>query len=128
MNRRALAAEAGRFTLHVVTGFAAVVAHYGLMAASIALGVAPVPASSIGFVAGAVVRFTLAYRHVFDPELPVARSGMRFVVALGAQAIGNAALLSAGLGLGIATWPAQVAATVLMTFANYAAYRLWVFR
>jgi len=26
------------------------------------------------------------------------------------------------------TSPAQVAATVLMTFANYAAYRLWVFR
>lgn len=128
MKRDALVAEARRFTLHIVTGFAAVAAHYGTMAATIAAGLAPVPASSIGFCVGALVRFTLAYRHVFDPTLPVAHSGVRFAVALGAQALANAALLSAGLALGIPTWPAQVGTTVLMTFANYAAYRLWVFR
>ena len=82
----------------------------------------------MGFVAGALVRFALAYRHVFDPTLPVVHSGLRFAVALGAQALANAALLSAGLAAGIPTWPAQVGVTVLMTFANYAAYRLWVFR
>ncbi|MCC6380544.1 MAG: GtrA family protein [Burkholderiales bacterium] len=128
MNARALAAEARRFTLHVLTGFAAVAAHYGTMAAMIAAGLAPVGASSVGFVAGALVRFALAYRHVFDPTLPVVHSGLRFAVALGAQALANAALLSAGLAAGIPTWPAQVGVTVLMTFANYAAYRLWVFR
>ncbi len=128
MRRTALLAEARRFTLHVVTGFAAVAAHYGTMAALLAIGLSPVPASSVGFAAGAVVRFMLAYRHVFDPTLPVAHSGLRFAIALGAQALANAALLSAGIALGIPTWPAQVGATVLMTFANYAAYRLWVFR
>ena len=128
MRRHALAAEARRFALHIVTGIAAVAAHYGTMAVLIAFGMAPVPASSIGFGAGAIVRFTLAYRHVFDPTLPVAHSGLRFAIALGAQALGNAALLSAGLALGIPTWPSQIGATVLMTFANYAAYRLWVFR
>lgn len=128
MRRAAILAEARRFTLHIVTGFAAVAAHYGTMAAMLALGLAPVPASSVGFVAGAIVRFTLAYRHVFDPTLPVAHSGLRFTIALGAQALANAALLSAGIALGIPTWPAQVASTVLMTFANYVAYRLWVFR
>jgi putative flippase GtrA len=128
VNARALAAEARRFTLHVLTGFAAVAAHYGTMAAMIAAGLAPVGASSVGFVAGALVRFALAYRHVFDPTLPVVHSGLRFAVALGAQALANAALLSAGLAAGIPTWPAQVGVTVLMTFANYAAYRLWVFR
>jgi hypothetical protein len=25
-------------------------------------------------------------------------------------------------------WPAQIATTILLTFANYAVYRLWVFR
>ena len=128
MKKHALVDEARRFTLHIVTGFAAVAAHYGTMAALIALGTAPVPTSSIGFNAGTIVRFTLAYRHVFDPTLPVAHSGMRFAIALGLQALGNAALLSTGLALGIPTWPSQVAATMLMTFANYAAYRLWVFR
>ena len=128
MRRTALLAEARRFTLHVVTGFAAVAAHYGTMAALLAIGLSPVPASSVGFAAGAVVRFALAYRHVFDPTLPVAHSGLRFAIALAAQALANAALLSAGLALGVPTWPAQVAATILMTFANYAAYRLWVFR
>ena len=76
----------------------------------------------------ALVRFALAYWHVFDTTLPVAHSGVRFAIALGAQALANAALLSAGLALGLGTWTAQVIATVLMTFANYAAYRLWVFR
>ena len=128
MNPPALLDETRRFALHVVTGFAAVAAHYGTMAATIALGLAPVPASSVGFVAGAVVRFTLAYRHVFDPTLPVAHAGVRFAVALAVQALANAALLSVGLTLGIPTWPAQVISTVVMTFANYAAYRLWVFR
>lgn len=128
MKRDALFSEARRFTLHVVTGFAAVAAHYGAMAALLAAGFPPVPASSLGFAAGAIVRFTLAYRHVFDPTLPVAHSGLRFAIALGAQALANAALLSAGLALGIPTWPAQLGTTILMTFANYAAYRLWVFR
>ena len=128
MNRRALVAEARRFALHVATGFVAVAAHYGTMAAAIALGAAPVPGSSIGFAAGALVRFALAYWHVYDTTLPIAHSGARFAVALGAQALANAALLSAGLALGVGTWTAQVAATILMTFANFAAYRLWVFR
>ncbi|MFO1284875.1 MAG: GtrA family protein [Burkholderiales bacterium] len=128
MRRAALLAETRRFALHIVTGFAAVAAHYGTMAAMLAIGLPPVPASSVGFAAGAVVRFALAYRHVFDPTLPVAHSGLRFAIALAAQALANAALLSAGLALGVPTWPAQVAATILMTFANYAAYRLWVFR
>ena len=30
--------------------------------------------------------------------------------------------------LGATLWPAQVTTTVLMTFGNYLAYRLWVFR
>jgi len=128
MTRGALVAEARRFVLHIATGFVAVAAHYGTMAAAIALGASPVGGSSIGFVAGALVRFALAYWHVFDATLPVAHSGMRFAVALGGQALANAALLSAGLSLGFGTWPSQVVATILMTFANYAAYRLWVFR
>jgi putative flippase GtrA len=128
MRRRALRAEARRFTLHVLTGFVAVAAHYGTMAMLLSLSFTPVAASSVGFGAGALVRFALAYWHVFDPSLPVAHSSVRFAIALGAQALANALLLSAGLALGIPTWPSQVAATVLMTFANYAAYRLWVFR
>ena len=129
MKGAALRAEGRRFTLHIVTGFAAVAAHYGTMAVLLALlPMSPVIASSIGFAIGAVIRFAFAYWHVFDPTIPVAHSGVRFAVALGAQALANAALLSAGLALGIPTWPSQVGTTVVMTFANYAAYRLWVFR
>ena len=128
MKRRELVAEAWRFVLHVATGLVAVGAHYGTMAAAIAMGAAPVPGSSIGFAAGAIVRFALAYWHVFDTTLPVAHSGVRFAIALGVQALANAAILSAGLAIGLGTWTSQVIATVAMTFVNFAMYRLWVFR
>jgi putative flippase GtrA len=42
--------------------------------------------------------------------------------------LANTALLGALLATGIGVWPAQIATTILLTFANYAAYRLWVFR
>ncbi len=40
----------------------------------------------------------------------------------------NTLLLAGLLKAGLTLWPAQVTTTVLMTFGNYLAYRLWVFR
>jgi putative flippase GtrA len=123
-----LAHWAHSFSLHVATGFAAVAAHYAVMYVALRTGLAPVVSSAIGFVAGALVRFAFSYAHIFSPTAGVPAAGLRFVAAVGAQLAANSALLGALTSAGIGVWPAQVATTVLLTFANYLVYRLWVFR
>jgi putative flippase GtrA len=116
------------FSLHVATGFAAVAAHYALMYALIRIGVAAVPASAVGFMAGALTRFALSYAHIFAPTRGVPAAGVRFALAIAAQLAANTALLAAFTNGGLAVWPAQITTTVLLTFVNYLVYRWWVFR
>ena len=116
------------FSLHVATGFAAVAAHYALMYAMLRTGLAPVPASAVGFVAGALTRFVFSYAHIFTPTQGINVAGVRFVVAIVAQLAANSALLAVLTTAGLAVWPAQVTTTILLTFANYLVYRWWVFR
>jgi putative flippase GtrA len=91
-------------------------------------GVAGVPASAAGFCAGALTRFALSYWHIFEPSRGVRVASLRFVVAIAAQLAANSALLAWLLDAGMSLWPAQVTTTVILTFANYFVYRLWVFR
>ena len=116
------------FTLHVATGFLAVAAHYSVMYAFVRAGVAGVPASALGFCAGALTRFALSYWHIFTPSRGVKVASVRFALALLLQLVANSALLAGLLDLGMSLWPAQVATTVTLTLANYLAYRLWVFK
>lgn len=116
------------FSLHVVTGFAAVAAHYALMYAMLRTGLAPVPASAVGFGAGALTRFVFSYAHIFSPTQGVDVAGVRFVVAILAQLAANSALLAALTREGVEVWPAQVTTTIVLTFVNYLVYRWWVFR
>ena len=116
------------FTLHVVTGFLAVAAHYSIMYGFVRAGVAGVPASAIGFVGGGLTRFALSYWHIFSPSRGVKVASVRFVLVIAVQLAANSALLAGLLDLGMSLWPAQVATTIALTFANYLAYRLWVFR
>jgi putative flippase GtrA len=116
------------FSLHVVTGFVAVAAHYALMYALLRAGLGPVSASACGFVAGAATRFALSYAHIFAPTQGVHAAGARFAVAIAAQLAANSALLAVLTQQGVTVWPAQVATTVVLTFVNYLVYRWWVFR
>jgi putative flippase GtrA len=116
------------FSLHVATGAIAVVAHYSVMFLFVKAGVPGVPASALGFGAGALTKFALSYWRVFAPSRGMTAAGTRFVVAIGLQLVVNTLLLSSFLKLGLSLWPAQVTTTVLMTFGNYLVYRLWVFR
>lgn len=116
------------FSLHVVTGFAAVAAHYALMYGMLRVGFAAVPASAIGFMAGALTRFALSYAHIFAPTRGVQAAGLRFAAAIAAQLAANTGLLSAFTQAGLPVWPAQVLTTVLLTVVNYLVYRWWVFR
>ena len=116
------------FSLHVVTGFAAVAAHYALMYALLRAGLSPVAASAVGFAAGALTRFILSYAHIFSPTAGMHAAGLRFLFAIGAQLVANSAMLGALTRAGIDVWPAQIATTIVLTFVNYLVYRWWVFR
>lgn len=116
------------FSLHVLTGFAAVAVHYGALYGLLKLGVGPLAASAIGFCGGALTRFALSYWRVFSPSHGSTIAGRRFVIAIALQAVANTVLLALLLSLGVGIWPAQIATTIVLTFVNYAAYRLWVFR
>lgn len=116
------------FSLHVATGAIAVAAHYSVMYGFVKAGLPGVPASALGFVAGALTRFALSYWRVFAPSRGMTVAGARFVVAIALQLAVNTLLLAGLLQAGLTLWPAQVTTTVLMTFGNYLAYRLWVFR
>ena len=116
------------FALHVATGAIAVAAHYAVMYGLVQSGVPGVPASAVGFAAGALTKFALSYWRVFAPSRGMTTAGVRFVVAIALQLAVNTLLLASFLKLGLTLWPAQVTTTVLMTFGNYLVYRLWVFR
>ncbi len=116
------------FTLHVATGFVAVAVHYAAMYGLVEAGVPAVPASAAGFVLGAMTRFATSYWQIFAPTRSVKSASVRFVVVFALQLAANSALLAGLLARGVSLWPAQVATTIVLTFANYLAYRLWVFR
>ena len=117
-----------RFARHVLTGILAVLVHYGLMSLALRADAAPLIATSIGFIGGAVVRFLTAYFHVFAPSQSVGFALPRFLLALTAQWALNALLLSGLMQAGLSVWVAQITTTILLTFVNYLVYRLWVFR
>jgi putative flippase GtrA len=112
----------------VMTGFLAVAAHYASMYALVRGGMTGVPASTVGFMAGALTRFTLSYWHIFEPTRGVRVASLRFVVVIALQLFANSGLLALLLHAGVSLWPAQVTTTIALTFVNYLAYRLWVFR
>jgi putative flippase GtrA len=116
------------FVLHALTGLLAVAAHYAVMFALVQAGTAGVPASAAGFLCGAATRFALSYWHIFVPTRGVKVASLRFVVVIALQLTANSALLAGLIELGVTLWSAQVATTILLTFGNYFAYRLWVFR
>lgn len=88
----------------------------------------PVLATSIGFVAGASVRFFFSYFHIFEPERDVKGAMPHFVLSLLLQWALNAVLLALLLSLGTPVWPAQIVTTVALTVGNFLMYKYWVFK
>ncbi|MDR2244284.1 MAG: GtrA family protein [Burkholderiales bacterium] len=116
------------FSLHVLTGIFAVAAHYLTLYGLLSLATPPLVATTVGFLCGALVRFTLSYFHVFSPTRGVTAASWRFVLAIALQVSCNALLVKSAMLLGLSIWPSQILATGLLTFLNYLVYRWWVFR
>jgi putative flippase GtrA len=118
-----------QFSVFVVVGIAAAIAHYGLLIGLVEMaGWGAVPATLAGYIAGGVVSYWLNRRHTYESDRPHGEAGWRFAVV-------------AGVGFGL-TWicmhvlhdrlgvhylAAQVVTTLIVLFWSFIAHKLWTF-
>lgn len=111
-------------------GIVAALVHYGLLVGLVeGAGVAPVPATLAGYVAGGIVSYLLNRRLTYASERPHAEAGWRFAIVAG---VGF--LLTWGLmhvfteRMGLPYLPMQVVTTGIVLFWSFLANRIWTFR
>ncbi|MDZ4731401.1 MAG: GtrA family protein [Xanthomonadales bacterium] len=112
----------------MLSGGLATAAHYFIMWCALSFQSRPVVATSVGFFAGATVRFFFSYFHIFEPERNVIDALPHFILSLLLQMILNAALLAILLTFTTMVWPAQVMTTIGLTILNFLMYKYWVFK
>jgi putative flippase GtrA len=134
--RRVLAAQSidmpilQQFASFAIVGAVGTGVHYAVLVALVALaGVAPVPSTSVGAVAGALTNYMLNYRITFASRARHALALRRFMIVAAAGMIVNAAIVDAGIRVvHVHYLLAQVAATGVVLLFGYAANRAWTFR
>jgi putative flippase GtrA len=129
MGARLIAQEAGRFAKYVVAGLVATGTHYVVMVILVSRFALPeVVASSIGFIAGACVKYPLNYWAVFASGERHAAAIPKFVLSLAIGFVLNAVLFAILLrALDVHYMVSQVLTTGLVLFVNYLLARWWVF-
>jgi putative flippase GtrA len=92
-----------------------------------AFGMAPTPASSIGFVLSAGVNYLLNYRFTFHSNRPHGPAAAKFGLLAGTGLLINAAIMHLMIGAGAYYLIAQVCATGVVLFWNFIGNTLWTF-
>jgi putative flippase GtrA len=122
-------AVARQFAAFSGVGLVAALVHYGLLVGLVeGAGLAPVPATLAGYVAGGVVSYRLNRRHTYGSDRPHAEAGWRFAtVALVGFLITGVVMQVFTAGLGLPYLPAQVVTTGLVMVWSFLANRIWTF-
>ena len=104
--------------------------HYGILIALVqGMGAGAVFASTVGFVIGALVNYSLNYRYTFASNKRHGETMVKFFSVAAVGMVINGGLVSFGVEfLGVHYLLAQIAATGLVLLWNYGANRLWTFR
>ena len=126
---RFLRRELVQATGYVLSGLAATGSHYAVMVALVQwAGWWEVAASSVGFLAGALVKYPLNYWVVFKSSTAHGRALARFAVGLGIGFALNGAILALLLAtLDVHYLVSQVLTTGVVTLVNYLLARNWIF-
>ena len=90
-------------------------------------GVAPTPASSIGFVLSAAVNYLLNYSFTFKSNRPHGPAAAKFGLLAGSGLLINAAVMHFMVSAGVHYLLAQVCATAVVLFWNFIGNSLWTF-
>ena len=117
-----------RFVRFAVVGGIATAIQYAILILLVrGFGMAPTPASSIGFVLSAVVNYLLNYRFTFQSNRPHAPAAAKFALLAGAGLLINAAIMHLMVAAGVHYLLAQVCATAVVLFWNFIGNTLWTF-
>lgn len=124
------AAGVGRqFAAFSGVGVVAAVVHYGLLVGLVeAAGVAPVPATLAGYVAGGIVSYLLNRRLTYASDRPHAEAGWRFAIVAGVGFLLTWGLMHVfTVRMGLPYLPMQVVTTGIVLFWSFLANRIWTF-
>lgn len=118
----------GEFLRFAAVGIVATLVHYSILISLVELAHAPlVPSTSVGFMFGAVLSYTLNRRITFSHQPDFGRGLLKFV-AVGAVGLGLNALIVAGLArAGLQYILAQMVATGVVLIWNFGIARLVIF-
>ncbi len=120
---------AQQFLRFALVGAVATAVHYTILIALVEFAdVEPLPATSAGFVAGAVVSYTLNRRYTFDSQQHFARGLITFIAVGFVGLFLNGLIVSTLVSAGLIYILAQMIATGLVLIWNFGAARLVVFR
>ena len=114
-----------RFSL--VGGIATAIQYALLILLVHGFGMAPTPASSIGFVLSAGVNYLLNHRFTFRSDRPHAAAAAKFGLLAGIGLLINAAIMHLMIAGGVHYLLAQVGATGVVLFWNFLGNSVWTF-
>lgn len=111
-------------------GVVAALVHYGLLVGLVeGAGVAPVPATLGGYVAGGIVSYLLNRRLTYASERPHAEAGWRFALVAGVGFLLTWGLMHVfTVRMELPYLPMQVITTGIVLFWSFLANRVWTFR
>jgi putative flippase GtrA len=120
---------ARQFSAFVIVGLIAAVAHYGTLIGLVEARImGPVPATLLGFLAGAIVSYALNRRFAFASDRPHREAMWRFGVVSVVGFILTGLIMAVLTGpLAAPYLPAQVLTTGIVLFWNFLANRYWTF-
>lgn len=110
-------------------GMVAALVHYGLLIALVeGSGMAPVPATLAGYVAGGIVSYLLNRRLTYASNRPHAEAGWRFAMVAGVGFLLTWGLMHVfTVRFGLPYLPMQVVTTGIVLFWSFLANRFWTF-
>jgi putative flippase GtrA len=120
---------ARQFSAFVIVGLIAAVAHYGTLIGLVEARImGPVPATLLGFLAGATVSYALNRRFAFASDRPHREAMWRFGVVSVVGFVLTGLIMAVLTGaLNAPYLPAQVLTTGIVLFWNFLANRYWTF-
>ena len=117
-----------RFVRFCLVGGIATAIQYALLILLVRrCGMAPTPASSIGFVLSAVANYLLNYRFTFQSDRPHGAAAAKFGALAGAGLAINAAIMRLLTAAGVQYLIAQVGAIGVVLFWNFLGNTVWTF-
>ncbi|MGH7106895.1 MAG: GtrA family protein [Acetobacteraceae bacterium] len=127
-SRRDIQGHLTRLLRFAAVGGVATAIQYAVLVLLVrAFGMAPTPASSIGFVLSAGVNYLLNYRFTFQSDRPHRPAAAKFAVLAATGLLLNAIIMRLMVGAGVHYLIAQVCATAVVFLWNFIGNSLWTF-